>query len=82
MKTFAALVLEKVRIILLLKNAPGMAKELQEHVSEDDWKMVEALSKEPQMTSGLLLELVKAYDATGRSYVEALPLELATISLC
>ena len=82
MKTFAALVLEKVRIILLLKNAPGMAKELQEHVSEDDWKMVEALSKDPQMTSGLLLELVKAYDATGRSYVEALPLELATISLC
>jgi DNA polymerase III subunit gamma/tau len=82
MKTFAALVLEKVRIILLLKNAPGMSKELQEHVSEDDWKMVEALSKEQGMTSGLLLELIKAYDATGRSYVEVLPLELAAISIC
>jgi DNA polymerase III subunit gamma/tau len=82
MKTFAALILEKTRIVLLLKCAPGMAKDLQDHVSEDDWKMVEALSKEPGMTSNLLLELIKAYDATGRSYVEVLPLELATISLC
>jgi DNA polymerase-3 subunit gamma/tau len=82
MKTFAALVLEKVRIILLLKNASGMADELKEHVSEDDWKMVDALSKEPNMTSGLLLELIKAYDATGRSYIEALPLELAVIAFC
>lgn len=82
MKTFAALVLEKVRIVLLLKNAPGMAKELQEQVSEDDWNVVETLSKEAGMTSGLLLELIKAYDATGRSYIEVLPLELATLNLC
>ncbi len=82
MKTFAALVLEKIRIVLLLKNAPGMGKELQEHVSEDDWKIIETLAKEQGMTSALLLELIKAYDATGRSYIEALPLELATISLC
>ncbi len=82
MKTFAALVLEKMRIILLLKNAPGMTAELKEHVSEDDWKIVEALSKEQGTTSNLLLELIKAYDATGRSYIEALPLELATINLC
>lgn len=81
MKTFAALVLEKVRIILLLRNAPGMAKELQEHVSEDDWKVIEVVSKE-SISAGLLLELVKAYDATGRSYIATLPLELSVISLC
>lgn len=82
MKTFAALVLEKVRIILLIKNAPNLGKELQEHVSEDDWKMIQALSTEPHMTSNLLLELVKAYDATGRAYIETLPLELAAIAIC
>lgn len=82
MKIFSALVLEKVRIVLLLKNAPGMVKELQEHVSEDDWKVIEVLSKEAGMTSNLLLELIRAYDATGRSYIESLPLELATIHLC
>jgi DNA polymerase-3 subunit gamma/tau len=82
MKTFAALVLEKVRIILILKNAPGMAKELEEHVSEDDWKMIETLAKEGNVTSGMLLELVKAYDAIGRSYIDVLPLELATIAVC
>jgi DNA polymerase-3 subunit gamma/tau len=82
MKTFAALVLEKVRIVLLLKNAPGMVKELQEHVSEDDWKVIDALSKEQGMTSNFLLELIKAYDSIGRSYIDVLPLELAVISLC
>jgi len=84
MKTFAALVLEKTRTILLLKNAPALAKELQEHVSEDDWKMVESLAKDPAsaISSGLLLELLKAYDMTGRSYVESLPMEMAVIAVC
>lgn len=81
MKTFAALVLEKMRTILLLKSAPGMAKELQEHVSEDDWKMVESLAKEGNITSTQLLEIIKAYDAIGRSYIDVLPLELAVINL-
>ncbi len=81
MKTFCALVLEKARIILLLKNAPGMEKELQEHVSEDDWKTVEALAREGGISSSTLYELIKSYDATGRSYIEALPLELAVLAI-
>lgn len=81
-KIFAALVLEKVRMILLLKNAPGMAKELQEHVSEDDWKILHSLTQEGIISSTMLLELIKAYDATGRSYIDVLPLELAVISVC
>lgn len=82
MKTFASLVLEKVRLVLLLKNAPTLAKELQEHVSEDDWKVIEGLTKETGITPPVLIELLKAYDATGKSYIEALPMELGVIQIC
>ncbi len=84
MKTFTALVLEKLRVILMLKNAPTLAKELQESVSEDDWKIIENLSKasESRINSTALLELIRAYDAIGKAYIESLPLELATIAIC
>jgi DNA polymerase-3 subunit gamma/tau len=82
MKTFAALVLEKARFALLLKSAPSMGKDLREHLSNDDWSVIENLASSQGMTSALLLELIRAYDATGRSYVESLPLELAVIAIC
>jgi DNA polymerase III subunit gamma/tau len=83
MKTFISLVLEKVRIILLLKNAPSMeSTHLKDALGEDDWKMVEKISKgESQINSKLLLELLKAYDATGKAYIDSLPLELAVINI-
>jgi DNA polymerase-3 subunit gamma/tau len=86
MKTFASLILEKVRLILLLKNAPALAKTLQEQVSEDDWKVLEVLAIEKiegkaSINSAVLLELLKAYDATGRAYIESLPLEMAVIDV-
>ena len=83
-KTFISLVLEKIRIILLSKNAPSLSKELQEHVSEDDWKVLDLLTKEKDthINSFVLLELIKAHDAIGRAYIETLPLELAVIEVC
>ncbi len=84
MKTFVSLILEKVRIILLLKNAPALAQTLQEHVSEDDWEILSSLAqkKDIKINSALLLELLKAYDATGKAYIESLPLEMAVIEIC
>ncbi len=82
MKTFAALVLEKVRLVLLLKNAPGMAKELQENVSGEDWKVIESIAGGQGIAPPVLVELLKAYDVIGRSYIEALPMELAVIAIC
>ena len=85
MKTFSALVLEKTRLILLLKNAPSMAKELREQVSEEDWKVIEGLvgnDGASSITPAILVELIKAYDAIGRSHIEALPMELAVIAVC
>lgn len=82
-KTLIALILEKVRIILLLKNAPALMKTLQEQVSEDDWKILDKLSddKESKLNSATLLMLLKAYDATGRAYIESLPLELGVVDI-
>ncbi len=91
MKIFAALVLEKVRLILLLQNAPSLSKELQGHVSEDDWKVIESLAgiaiatdatSVSAITPTILIELLKAYDAIGRSYIESLPMEIAVIAIC
>ncbi len=79
MKTFAALVLEKVRTIILLRNAPGMEKELKEHFSEEDYKTLSVIA---DISPRVLLELLKAYDSIGRSYIESLPLELAVIEVC
>ncbi len=83
-KTFTTLVLEKLRMILLLKNAPGLVKELKENVSEDDWKVIETLAKEKDghINSQVLLEFLKAYSLVGKSYIESLPVELAVIEAC
>ncbi len=83
MKIFIALILEKVRIILLLKNAPALLKTLQEQVSEDDWKVLETLAndKESKLGSLTLLMLLKAYDTTGKAYIESLPLELGVVEM-
>jgi DNA polymerase-3 subunit gamma/tau len=82
MKTFIALVLEKVRITVLLKNVPN-ANDLQQHVSEDDWNVLVELAKNEKsaVNSKMLVELLKAYEATGRAYIESLPLELAVIEI-
>lgn len=84
-KTFVALVLEKMRIILLLKNSPTLAKKLEEHVSPDDWKVLKKISEENEkggLNSAMLLVVLKAYDATEKAYIESLPLELAVIDIC
>ncbi len=85
-KTFIALVLEKVRIILLLKNISIQKNidKLKEQVSEDDWKVIETLVKneKSKINSVLLLELLKAYEATGKAYIESLPLEMVVVEIC
>ncbi|MES3031310.1 MAG: DNA polymerase III subunit gamma/tau [Patescibacteria group bacterium] len=79
MKTFNALVLEKARALLLFKNAPSLAKELKDQMSEEDYAW---LSTTGDMTSPVLLELLRAYDATGKAYLETLPLEMAVVGVC
>jgi DNA polymerase-3 subunit gamma/tau len=84
-KTFIALVLEKMRIILILKNTTNEAskKALQDQVSTDDYEVIESILKDEKnkINSGLLRELLKAYDATSGAYIESLPLELMVVDI-
>ncbi len=85
-KTFTALILEKVRIVLLLKNIIDKKSidRLKEELSEDDFKIIQSISSDSKnrINSNALIELLKAYDAVGKAYIESLPLEMAVIGIC
>ncbi len=82
-KTFVSILLERIRIVLILKNAPNLAKELKDQVSEDDWSVIESIAKdgESKISSGTLKAFLDVYDSTGSAYIESLPLELAVVDL-
>lgn len=85
MKTFITLVLEKIRIVLILKNTTdkGGVEDLKQHVSEDDWLLIFGLAKDEKskINSGMLREILKAYDTTSHAYIESLPLELVVVDI-
>lgn len=81
-KTFITLVLEKLRIILVLKNTNEKGI-VDQDISEDDSKLLQDIAKDEKskINSALLREILKAYDATSGAYIESLPLELAVIDI-
>jgi DNA polymerase III subunit gamma/tau len=88
MKNFTSLVLEKFRILLLMKSAPVAAARLRDHVSEDDWaefgKIVAGANgagAPEKLSSNTLVELLKAYDMVGRTHIDSLALEIAVVRL-
>lgn len=83
-KIFISLILEKIRIALLIKNAPEIAKDLKDQISEDDMKVLDEIInlKDSKLNSATLLGILRAHDSTGRAYIESLPLELAVIDIC
>ncbi len=80
-KLFIALVLEKLRIALIIKNAPSIADQFKGDISEEDMTVLTDLAKlkDSKLNSALLLELLKVYDMTGRAYIESLPLEMMVV---
>ncbi len=83
MKVFIALLLEKVRAVLLLKFAPDMKKDVLEQFTNEDEEFLDVLAKGKgsKLNSSTLAALLDAYAATGRAAVPQLPLELALIDL-
>jgi DNA polymerase-3 subunit gamma/tau len=82
MKIFIALILEKARLVILLSNA-NIAESIKKEVGEDEYNKIQELSsiKDSKLKASTLIELLKAYDMVGRSYIESLPLELLAIEL-
>ncbi|MCR4310970.1 MAG: DNA polymerase III subunit gamma/tau [Candidatus Taylorbacteria bacterium] len=81
-KMFLQLTLQKLRFTLLLRCAPEMEKEIAEEVSPEDLAFLKKCATSGEgISSALLFELLSVYDAVGRAYIPALPIELALIKL-
>ncbi len=82
-KVLIALLLEKMRAVLLLKFAPDMRKDVLAQFTDEDAVFLEkcAAEKGSRINSAALVALLDAYAATGRSAVPQLPLEIALIDL-
>ena len=76
-KMFIALALEKMRFALLYKNSKDSTKGMVEHISSEDVALLGGLT----VTSAMLIAVLRAYDETGKAYIQTLPLELAVLAL-
>jgi DNA polymerase-3 subunit gamma/tau len=83
MAMFATLLLERVRILLLLRYAPDFGRELSADLTDADRASLEALAadKESKINSETLRKLIEAAVGAARSPEPHLPLELAIMEL-
>lgn len=83
MSVFLKRLLERVRVILLLRFAKDMEKEIKEELTEEDFTFLKtiAVNKDSKIKSDTLHELLNAAEQTTFASITQLPLELALIKL-
>lgn len=83
-KLFMRLLLERVRAVILLRNAPNKKEKLLSSFSVSDQELIETLAKTTPsaLNSHMLLSLLTASEQTGKTVLPQLPLELAIIEGC
>ncbi len=83
MKVFSRLLLEKLRLVLLLRFARDMEEGIKESLTETDFNFLKTIAgkKGSNISSVTLHELIAATDAVRYASVPQLPLELALVSL-
>jgi DNA polymerase III subunit gamma/tau len=81
MKLFMRLLLERLRAVILLRNAPGRKEAILGAFGGDDQTLITELSESSgsAINSHLLLSLLDAAQQTGKTALPQLPLELAII---
>lgn len=79
--TFQKLVLDKVRAVLLLKNAPASKNHLEQQFGEEDFAFLQKVAgaERSALNAKVLLKLLEAYTATPHAYIKQLPLEIAIV---
>ncbi len=79
MKIFTRLILERLRLLFLIRLKAGMNEYIKNEISEDDFKILEKLAGEAtaDLTSDVLLRFITAYEDAGRTSIPELALELA-----
>ncbi|MFM2381772.1 MAG: hypothetical protein RLZZ76_539 [Candidatus Parcubacteria bacterium] len=81
MKLFSRLLLERIRAVILLRNAPRNKEALLKAFSIEDGVFIETLAKKTTtaLNSHLLVALLSATENMGKTAIPSLPLELAII---
>lgn len=81
MRTFAKLLIHRLRAILLMRHAAELAKELKDELSDEDWVLAESIAKDKDanMSADVLRKFLEAYAQIAYAAVPALPLELAIV---
>ncbi len=79
MKLFAKLILERMRLLFLIRLKAGMDEYVEEETSEDDFKFLKTLAEKAgkDLTAETLLRFITAYEDSGRTSIPELALELA-----
>ncbi len=73
------LLIHRMRIVLLMRNAPDLAAELAEELTEADRTLAKELSAESHVNSEMLRAILEAYAQMAYAAVPHLPLELAMV---
>ena len=81
-RLLAKLLIHRLRVVLLLRYAPDLAKELSQEISAEDATLAKELSKEPGVNSETLRLVLEAYERMAYAAVPHLPLELAIVDIC
>lgn len=81
MKLFYALLLERVRTVMILRYNPKNTEEILTPYGDEDRKILSAYATDTQssLNSKLLLKLIESSEYMGKSYIPELPLELLLI---
>lgn len=82
MRILIKLLIHRMRVVLLIRFAPDIAKSLSNELSESDIALAQELSKNAGVTSDTLRRLLDAYAQTAYAAVPHLPLELAIVDIC
>lgn len=82
MNTFATLLLEKMRYILLVQHSPSSKEYIKDRISPDDFDFVSEQANKKVLSPIILSVFLEAAEAIGRAHIEILPLEMAVVKVC
>ena len=84
MKLFSRLLLERMRAVILLRNAPSEAQAAIVSYTDEDRESLGVISQDPKtlINSRTLLRFLDAVEHIGKTHIPSLPLELAVVDVC
>lgn len=81
MKLYFKLIIQKFRMIIILRYAPKLEKEMAGDWSGTDLEFLKGLTKKEMFNSATLAILLEAYQNIDNTFIAELPLELALVEI-